>query len=144
MLSGFILDSKMEFLDKGIYNKDKISKLQSLYISMEDARRIYAAKGLKTLAQDYNREYPSSNRGNRNQIAVVYPKAHASRIVDYMTSKNAFVKGMETAKKFLYSLPNLDYSYRIYNWKDTLAKVSNKPELAAWQLTTEKKFSPVF
>lgn len=136
-------DSLLEASGKGIYDKQKISKLENLALSMEDGRRIYAAKGLKSLAQDYNKEYPVSNLDQGNpQIVVVYPRAHALRIADYMTSDLLVTKAAKTAKQFLYYLPNLDYSYRTYTWKDMLAKATNKPELASWQLTTSKKVSP--
>lgn len=136
-------DELLETGGKGIYNKQKISLLENLALSMEDGRRIYAAKGLKSLAQDYNKEYPVSNAGQENpQIVVVYPRAHAIRIADYMTSDSLVTKAAKTAKQFLYYLPNLDYSYRTYTWKDMLAKATNKPELASWQLTTSKKVSP--
>jgi len=90
-------------------------------LSMEDGRRVYAAAGLKVLAQDYNKEYPTQNmnqqdNNNHPQIVVVYPRAHATRIANYMTSESTFTKA---------------------------AKAANKPELASWQLTANKKIGPL-
>jgi len=140
-------DSVLEMLGKGIYDKQKISLLENLALSMEDGRRVYAAAGLKVLAQDYNKEYPTQNmnqqdNNNHPQIIVVYPRAHATRIANYMTSESTFTKAAKSAKQFLYYLPGLDYSYRTYEWKDILAKATDKPELASWQLTTSRKIGP--
>lgn len=132
-------DELLEGIGKGIYNKEKLSHLENLCLSMEDGRRIYAAKGLELMAKDYNKEFPSKSDSERSQIVVVYPKAHATRIANYMTSESLFTAAAKFAKKFLYHLPNLDYSYRTYLWKDMLAKFTNNPELASWQLVTTKK-----
>jgi len=59
-----------------------------------------------------------------------------------MTSESTFTKAAKSAKQFLYYLPGLDYSYRTYGWKDILAKATDKPELASWQLTTSRKIGP--
>lgn len=138
-VGGWFVDELLEAVGKGIYDKQGISKLENLYLSMEESRRIYASKGLNQLAKDYNKEYPSKAGQGNPQIVVVYPRAHAIRIANYMTSQDVFTKTAKFIKGFLTHLPNLDYSYRTYTWKDTLAKISEKPELAAWQLTTSKK-----
>lgn len=135
----FGADIYMEGEGMGIYNINKISELENLYVSMEDARRVFAAKALNQMAVDYNNEYPKNSDDDRSQIVVVYPKAHAMRIENYMTNQSLFTKSMKTIKNLGYRiLPRLDYSYRTYSWKDTFAKALNKPELASWQLTTSK------
>lgn len=136
-------DSVLESYGKGIYDKQRVSWWENLIMSMEDGRRIYAAKGLENIAKDFNGQYPTQNRLENNQIVVIYPKAHSNRIVDYMTSSSILKKGIRKAKQFLYYLPNLDYSYRIYSWKEMLANVTGKEELASWQLTASKKFGPL-
>ncbi|MBI4973631.1 hypothetical protein HZC27_03415 [Candidatus Roizmanbacteria bacterium] len=128
-------DEILEKSDKGIYDKQKISWDENLYISMEDGRRIYAAKALKKLGEDYTKEYPMKDESSRPQIIIVYPRAHALRIADYMTSKSLFTQAAQSAKQFLYYLPNLDHAYRTYTWKE-----SHPP---SWDLTTSKKVSPL-
>lgn len=128
-LMSFSIDISMEGERKGIYNKQQISELENLYISMEDARRVFAAKALNQMGIDYNNEYPESNDDGRSQIVVVYPRAHALRIANNMTNQSLFTKYMNAAKSLFYRVPGLDYSYRTYSWS----------ELASWQLTTSKK-----
>ena len=140
-LTSWGIDAFTEADRKGIYNKNNITELQNLYTSMEDARRIYAAKGLEQMANDYKNEYPTKTGDTRPQIVVIYPRAHAIRIANYMTNTSTFTKIAKATKSLIYHFPGLEYSYRTYSWKDSLAKLSGKPEMASWQITTSKKFS---
>lgn len=98
---------------------------------MEDARRVYAAKLLNQLGEDLNKEYPNESA----QSVVVYPRAHAIRIANYMTDTSVADRVANRVKEVFYKLPGLDRAIRTYEWKDSLAKQTDRPELASWNLT---------
>ncbi len=105
---------------KGIFDKEKVGSLEKFVLDFEQARRLYAASGIKQLTQ----EYPPLNQPGKHepQIVVVYPKAHGIRITDNLINPN---RGLDKAKDVVYKLfgPGLDFSVRQWAWKDSLQRL---------------------
>lgn len=105
---------------KGIFNKEKISGFEKFFLDFEQARRLYAAKGIEQLTK----EYPPLSQPGKNdpQIIAFYPQAHGIRISDYLINPS---RGLDKAKDIVYKLfgPGLDFSVRQWMWKDSIQKV---------------------
>ena len=104
----------------GIFNKDKVSNVERLITDMEQARRLYLAKGLEQIAEEY---------GRGEQIVALYPKAHGIRVADILTNPKP---GADKVRRILYKTiaPGLDYSVRNWDYDKQQEK---------WGLTSEKK-----
>ncbi len=91
-------------------------------MDFEQARRLYAARGIEQLTQ----EYPPLARPGKHepQIVVIYPKAHGIRITDNIVNPN---RGLDKAKDIVYKLfgPGLDFSVRQWAWKDSSQKLAD-------------------
>ena len=114
---------------KGHYDPEKIHQYEKILLDTEDARRVFAAMGIRQLVSEYQ---PKSSEPCR--ILACYPKAHSMRIANYLTDQGSFSRTERWAKQLLYRLyPAIDISVRQYQWKDTLARVTKDPSLAGWQ-----------
>ena len=130
-----------QIMNKGIFDKNKIHEYERILLSAEDARRVYVAEGIKQLAHEYQPKEGETAMPDetRPQIVVIYPKAHARRIADYLENPSLAGKLSQVAKRIMYkTLPNLDFSVRIYEWKERLAKLIGNPSLANWQLVSNR------
>ncbi len=137
------------------FSKEKIGRLEKWIPDFEQARRLFAAKGIRQLTEENGN---GSNRDSESQIVLVYPRAHGIRILDNLIHPS---RG-ETIKDRFYKLlgPGLDFSVRQWEYKDTLqrlaesgyrwgenefmqARISSetemKPSLANWMLVSERK-----
>lgn len=119
-----------EFITKkGHFDPDKIHEYEKILLDTEDARRVFVAMGTRQLASEYQ---PRGLEPCR--ILACYPKAHAMRIVDYLTNQGTLSKVSRRAKQLLYKIyPAIDISVRQYQYKDTLARLAQDPSLAGWQ-----------
>ena len=144
-------------LNKGIYDTEKVSKLDKFILDFEQARRLYAARGIEQLTEEYS---PSSqSERDESQIVVMYPKAHGVRIADYLINPN---RNLDKIKGLFYKLlgQGLDFSVRQWRRKDSLQKLADSgyrwgeqgsqiskqsdlesADLANWILFSERKIS---
>lgn len=105
----------------GIFDKKKISWYEKFMYDFEDARRVYAAKAIEKLSIDTKNEYPNQDQF----LTVVYPKAHAMRITDYLTKQNSDNSLFTKFKEFVYHYPGLEFSTRTYENKKSYKQGEN-------------------
>jgi hypothetical protein len=140
---------------KGIFDKTKVNNFEKFILDFEQARRMYAARGIEQLTHEYP---PTGQPGKEeSQIVVMYPKAHGIRIADNLANPH---RGLDKAKNVIYKLfgPGLDFSVRKWEWKNSLKKLAvsgyrwGKPDiqptddesydssdLENWRMVAEKK-----
>lgn len=114
-----IIDNKFFEKKRGIYNPTSGHPLERIIPHFEVGRRLVVAKGLRQLAK----EYPSTNEKD-SQILMVYPKAHAWRILDVLLHPAPVIDaGMEAL--FRVFGMGLNFSVRQWEKKDSMtAKTS--------------------
>ena len=111
---------------KGHFDTKKIHQYEKVLFDTEDARRVFAAIGIRQLTNEYQ---PIATKPCR--ILVCYPKAHAMRIANYLTDRELTSTISQATKGLMYRLyPALDISVRQYTWKAMFAKDTS---LAGWQ-----------
>jgi hypothetical protein len=106
---------------KGIFNRDTVSELDKYIPDMEQARRLFLAKGVEQLTQEYS---TAGRPGDETpQIVVLYPKAHGIRMADMLVNPHPH---LDKAKSIAYKIlgPTLDFSVRTYRWKDSLQRLA--------------------
>lgn len=136
-LTGAVQELLSQFnINKGMFDKDKLHKSERLMLYAEDARRLFAAKGIEKLVEKYQPQRGDKSKPNEEpnpQVVFVYPKAHVLRIRDYLQDHEGLTHKTIAVKKALYRLmPGLDYNVRIYECRDKLAKLSGNPNIAIW------------
>jgi hypothetical protein len=124
----------------GMFGENR-HEYEKLIPDMEDARRVFAAKGLKKMAEEF--QPPKDNNvtdDNRPQIIICYPKAHVSRIADYLTNDSLLTRMAMGVKTKLYKLaPKIDWTIRTWKWKNMLANFTGVQKLAGWQKISNEK-----
>lgn len=124
---------------KGFFQKEKINPSEKFMSDSEDARRVRLAQGVRQLAVEYQPLDPTIHSMNLPQILVIYPEAHARRIVNYLLDPTSLDKASRQVKQVIYrSNPFLEDSVRTYVWKDQLAKLTGDPTLARWGLSSKR------
>ncbi len=108
-------------LGRGIFNKDQISKFEKLVLDFEQARRMYLARGVEQLTQ----EYSPKDGEERPQIVVIYPKAHGIRMADALVNPEG---SLDAAKNIVYKTfgAPLNFSVRTYAWRDSLQRLGDR------------------
>lgn len=141
---------------KFIFDKEIISRVENLIPDFEQARRLYKAKGLRQLTEEYA---PVSNQEEEEpQLIVLDPRAHGIRVLGNLVNPSK----ADTARDRFYKFfgPGLDFSVRQWVYKDSLQKLAEsgyrwkendsiqeeissktkmKPSLANWMLVSERK-----
>lgn len=119
-----------ELFQRGVFNRKKVTKYERLVIDLEQARRLFVAKGIHQITRDMPEEAKADS-----QIVALYPKAHGIRVADILTRPKPFA---DTARSALYKTiaPFLDYSVRTYEHKSGEEKGLEEGQ---WQLISNKK-----
>lgn len=114
-------NSHQEMSKTGIFNPDRIPRLDRFIPDWEQARRLILAKGVEQVTTEYR---PTGKQGEVTpQIILLYPQAHGIRMADILENPHPF---MDKAQAAAYRLlgPTMDFSVRTYRWKNSLQKLS--------------------
>jgi hypothetical protein len=113
----------------GMFGRD-VSTIEWIMLHFEDARRLFVAKGLEALAK------MPENANDEELIVVNYPKAHASRIVNYLTERNPIKTQIIKAKERMYRTIGPGVSYFMRIWKSSTYNQPQDTE-SQWVKTAE-------
>ena len=152
------------------FDKKNIHPNEKFFIDLEDARRLFIAKGIEQLTQEYKpflqNEHPEVEgkkdiiRESNPQIVVCYPEAHIRRILNYLQIHHV----TDSVKEIIHKLtaPTLDYAVRTWEYKDQLQKLkesgyqwgkpdkvgtaeeNSKPDLAGWRMVSKRPIPFIF
>lgn len=120
-----------EMTGTGVFNKDKVTAYERLVTDMEQARRLYIAKGVDHLTKKY-----AGNEEDKGQVVMLYPKAHGIRVADIVTKPHPRA---DKARGLLYKTiaPTLDYGVREFSYQTD----EKNSEQKQWKLTKYEKLA---